>query len=135
MTLFRYWKIGLGLAVVFIAGAVTGSVATHQWLGHRINSALNFDHWKLGVMEVLQSKLNLTPEQHEKIAASVDARGQEIRQSFARAFDDSGHLLVRLQVEVDQVLTPQQRAIHAQMKRDFRAEVKRRFHVDLPEEP
>ena len=134
MTPFRYWRIGLGLVVVFVAGAVTGSVATHQWLGHRFNSALNFDNWKLGVMHVLQSKLSLTPEQHEKIAALIDAHGQEIRQSFGKAFDDSGHALVRLQMEVDQVLTPEQRLIHAQMKREFRAEIKCRFHVDLPEE-
>jgi len=134
MTLFRYWKISLGLIVVFVAGAVTGSVATHQWIAHQFNSALNFDNWKGGVMHVLQSKLNLTPEQHEKIAALVDARGQEIRQCFNKAFGDSGHLLVRLQAEVDQVLTPEQRLIHAQMKREFRAEIKRRFHADLPEE-
>ncbi len=89
MTLFRYWRIGLGLIVVFVAGAVTGSVATHQWIGHRFNSALNFDNWKGGVMHVLQSKLNLTPEQHEKIAALVDARGQEFRQCCSKAFDDS----------------------------------------------
>jgi Spy/CpxP family protein refolding chaperone len=135
MTWFRYWKIGLGLSVVFVAGAVAGSVATQQWMGHQFKSALNFDRWKLGVMHVLQSKLKLTPDQHQRIAALVDARGQEIRQYFSKAFDDSGHTLVRLQIEVDQVLTPEQRVIHEQMKRDFRAEVKRRFHTDLPEKP
>src|SRR5579871_4556129 len=99
MMLFRYWKIAFGLVLVFVAGAVTGSVGTHEWLSHRLSSALDFERWKLGVMHVLQSKLNLTPEQHEKIAALVDAHGQEIRQCFSKAFDDSGQTIVRLQME------------------------------------
>ena len=131
---FRYWKIGAALFVVFVAGAVTGSVGTHLWISHRLKTAFDYDQWKKGVMQVLQSKLNLTPDQHEKIAALVDAHGQEIRRSFAKAFEESGHTIVRLQMGVDQLLTPEQRTIHAQMKREFRAELKRRFNADLPEE-
>jgi hypothetical protein len=133
MSLLRYWKIALGLALVFGAGAITGSVATHHLIKHHVEHTLNFDNWKAGVMHVLQSKLQLTPQQHQKVEVLVDERGKEIRASFTQAFDESGHALVRLQGQIDQELTPNQRQIHDQMKRDFRAELKKRFNYDLPE--
>ena len=134
MNMLRYWKIALGLALVFAAGAVTGSVATHQLIKLKVAQALNFERWKAGVVQVLQTKLNLTPEQHQKIATLVDTHGQQIRQSFAQAFTESGHALVHLQTQIDQELSPAQRQIHAQMKRDFRLELKKRFNFDLPPE-
>jgi len=134
MNLLRYWKLALGLTLVFVAGAVTGSVATHQFIKHGISQALNFDHWKAGVMHVLQTKLKLTPEQHQHIRVLVDARGQEIRAAFSTAFNESGHALVHLQKQIDQELTPEQRAIHLEMKQNFRSDLKKKFNIDLPEE-
>jgi hypothetical protein len=134
MKVLRYWKIAIGLVLVFGAGVVTGSVATHQIIKHSFEQALNFERWKAGVVQVLQTKLNLTPEQHRKVELLVDTRGKEIRQCFGQAFAESGHALVHLQSEIDQELTPEQRQIHAQMKRDFRAELKKRFNCDLPPE-
>ncbi|HZR21686.1 MAG TPA: hypothetical protein VFE51_30670 [Verrucomicrobiae bacterium] len=134
MSWLRYWKIALGLVLVFGAGVVTGSIATHQVIKIHFEQALNFERWKAGVMHVLQSKLNLSAPQSQKIAVLVDTRGQEIRQSFSNAFNESGHALVHLQAQIDQELTPAQREIHAQMKRDFRAELKKRFNFELPPE-
>jgi len=134
MKFLQYWKIIVGLTVVFAAGGVTGSVATHEVIKHGVKRALNFERWKAGVMEVLQAKLKLEPKQHQKIELLVDQRGQEIRASFSRAFEDSGHILVHLQNEIDQELAPDQRLIHAQMRRDFRAELKKRFNFDLPKD-
>ncbi len=134
MSWTRYWKIGAGLFLVFVAGVVTGGVATHSIIKQHAAHALSLSHWKSGVMHVLQSKLNLSAEQRDKISSLVESRGSEIHSSFANAFQESGHSLVRLQKEIDQQLTPEQRQIHAQMKRDFRAELKKRFNFDLPPE-
>lgn len=134
MRVLRYWKIVLGLVLVFGAGAVTGSVATHQVIKRGIERALNFERWKAGVMQELQTRLNLTPPQHQKIAALVDQHGREIRGLFSRTFNDCGQVLVQLQREIDRELTPQQREIHDQMKRGLRAELKKRFNYDLPPE-
>jgi hypothetical protein len=134
MKFFRYWKIVLGLLLMFAAGAVSGSVATHHYIKQGIERALNFEVWKAGVMRVLQAKLCLTPGQHQKIESLVDQSGHEIRGSFSRTFNECGHILVQLQQQVDKELTPSQRNIHEQMKRDFRAELKKRFNFDLPQE-
>lgn len=135
MRALRYFKVAAGLILIFGAGAVTGGVITHQVIKHQFEQALNFDRWKAGVMHVLQSRLNLTPDQRVKVEFLVDHRGREIRDCFGRAFNESGHALVRLQCQIDQELTPQQREIHARMKKEFRADVKKRFDFDLPDEP
>lgn len=134
MKLLRYWKIVLGLALVFGAGTVSGIVGTHYFIKRGIERALNFDHWKTGVMHALQSKLNLTAQQHEKIEGLLEQNGREMHGTFCRTFNDCGHILVQLQHQIDQELTPQQREIHEQMKQQLRAELKKRFNFDLPEE-
>ena len=134
MKVFRYWKIILGLTLVFAAGAVSGGVATRYLLARGLSKALNFDHWKAGTMQVLQDKLKLSPDQHQKIEKLVDERGHEIRATFGTTFHQCGHIMVQLQHEIDQELTPQQREIHEEMKRGFRAELKKKFNFDLPDE-
>jgi hypothetical protein len=132
MRLLRYWKIALGLILVFGAGVVVGSVGTHHLIKRGVEHALNFDRWKAGIMHDLQAKLNLTTQQHAKIEALVDLHGREMRGSFSKTFNECGHVLVQLQCEIDQELTPQQRQIHEEMKRGLRAELKKRFNYDLP---
>jgi len=134
MKLLRYWKIILVLVLLFVAGVVSGSVATHQVIKRGFERALNFENWKAGVMHVLQSKLKLTPEQHQKIAVLVDERGREIKAEFGKSFNESGRILVHLQKDIDQQLTPQQRAVHDEMKRDLRSDLKRKFNFELPPE-
>lgn len=134
MKLLRYWKIVLGLVLVFCAGVVTGSVLAHYGVKRGVQRALDFDLWKAGVMHELQTKLDLTAQQHAKIEALVDQHGREIRGSFASTFKECGQFLVELQREIDRELTPQQREIHEQMKRQFRAELKKKLNYDLPPE-
>jgi Spy/CpxP family protein refolding chaperone len=134
MKVLRYWKVVLGLVLVFAAGAVSGALATRHLLARGLSKALNFERWKAGTMEVLQDKLKLTPPQHQKIEQLVDERGHEIRATFATTFQQCGHTMVQLQHQIDQELTPQQREVHDEMKRAFRAELKKKFNFDLPEE-
>lgn len=134
MKMLRYWKIMLGLLLVFGAGAVSGSVATHHFIKREFDRAMNFGNWKAGVMDTLQTKLMLTPEQHQKVEVLVDHRGREAREAFLRTFVECGHILVQLQHQIDEQLSPTQREIHDQMKRDFRAELKKRFNFDLPQD-
>ena len=134
MSLLRYWKIALGLVLVFGAGLVTGTLATHQFIKRGISHALNFDHWKAGVMHELQTKLDLNPEQHAKIEMLVEAHGREIRGDFSRTFQQCGVVLVQLERDIDRELTPKQRAIHEEMKQKLRADLKKRFNYDLPPE-
>ena len=135
MNLLRGTKIAVALGLVFAAGVISGSVATRHFIEHGFKRSMNFEHWKAGVMRVLQTKLDLSPDQHQKIAALLDQHRNQIHGTFARTFNDCGHILVELQHEIDQELTPQQRQIHEKMKQQFRADLKRKFNFSLPEDP
>ncbi|HLH52235.1 MAG TPA: hypothetical protein VKY92_01270 [Verrucomicrobiae bacterium] len=134
MSPLRYWKVILGLLLVFAAGAISGAVGTCHVLAHNFQQALSFDRWKAGTMHVLQDKLKLSPEQHQKIEQLVDQRGLEIRTAFSSSCQNCGHILVQLQHQIDQELTPAQKEVHDKMKRELRADLKKKFNFDLPEE-
>jgi len=82
----------------------------------------------------LQSKLNLKPAQRERVQVIIDQMGREIKGAFSQAIDQTGQSLVRSQRLVDQELDPGQRVVHAEMKRQFRADLKTKLNIDLPPE-
>jgi hypothetical protein len=133
MNPLRYWKIALGLILVFTAGAVTGSVVTHRVIKNALERSLRFENWTAGAMQVLQTKLKLEPDQHQKIQLILDQTCGQFKTAFSKTLEESGHIIVQNQHRIDQVLTPQQCAIHAEMKRQFRADLKQKLNIDLPE--
>lgn len=132
MKLFRYWKLIAAFLSVFLAGVVSGGVATNLAIRRALADAMIEQKWAQGVVGHLQAKLGLSPEQHARIQSVVDASGGEFKALFKRMFDDFGHAIVRLQHRVDAELTPAQRTVHAAMKAEFRQSLKDHFNLDLP---
>ena len=97
MRIFRHWKIALGLLLVFAAGAVAGSVATHHFIAQALEQSLKFENWTAGAMRVMQDKLDLTADQHQKIQAIVEQTGGEFKGVFSKTLDESGQIIVRTQ--------------------------------------
>ncbi len=123
----------MSLAVVFAAGAVSGSVATHYVIKRSMENSLKFQHWSSDTMRLLKTKLNLTAEQCPKIQAIIDQTSGEFRTVFGRTMDESGQIILRTQRLIDQQLTPEQRALHDEMKRKLRADLKK-HNINLPED-
>ena len=134
MKRFRYWKIALGLVLVFVAGAVTGSLATHYFIRQAFEQNSKFENWTAHATAFLRKELKLTPEQQQKIQAIFEESGPEFKAVFARTLDEGGRVLVQTQRRIDQELTPEQRAIHAELKKKLRTDLKKKFNFDLPEE-
>jgi hypothetical protein len=134
VTLFRHWKIVLGLVLVFAAGAVTGSVFTHIATKRAFERGLKFENWTAAVMAHLEKKLNLTPDQKPKVREIVEDMGKQLQGAFSKTLEESGRIVVQSGKRIDQVLTDEQRAIHAKEKKQFRAGLKKVLNLDLPEE-
>ena len=132
MKLFRYWKIVLGLVLIFGAGAVTGSLVTQHMIKRALESSMKFENWANGMTRFLQGKLKLSPEQRQKVQTIFDQKGPEVKAIFARTLADCGRIVIRTEREVDLELTPDQRAIHTELKRRGRADLKSKFDFDLP---
>jgi hypothetical protein len=134
MRILRHWKIGLGLLLVFAAGAITGGVATHQAIKRAFERSLKFENWTADAMTALQSKLKLEPDQFDRIQSIIEETGREFKTVFGKALGESGDIIVRTQRRIDEELTPAQRAIHAEMKKQFRGDLKKKLNLDLPED-
>jgi hypothetical protein len=52
----------------------------------------------------------------------------------SNALEESGRVIVQSGKRIDQVLTEEQRAVHAEAKKQFRAGLKKALNIDLPDE-
>ena len=134
MKLFRYWKIVVGLVLVFGAGAVTGSLATQHMIKRALENSMKFENWTNGATGFLRAKLKLSPEQMQKVKTIFEQKGPEFKTIFARTAADSGRIVIQIEHEVDRELTPEQRAIHGDLKKRFRDDLKNKFDFELPME-
>lgn len=128
------WKNGLLLVLVFVAGGVAGGIVTHQRLKQAVADAFDFDQWPDRGTALLTSKLNLTPEQQPKIRIIQEDVAGRLKEKFRQTMIDVGRVVIEAGRAVDQELAPEQRAIHAEMKREMRAAFKEHFDITLPEE-
>lgn len=130
----RPWKQLLLLLLVFVAGGVTGGFVTHYRTKVAFADAFDFDKWPERGTEMLTRKLGLTPEQQPKIRATQEVIARQLKEQFRQTMTEVGRLIIEAGRAVDQELTPEQQAIHSEMKREMRAAFKKHFDITLPEE-
>jgi DNA-directed RNA polymerase subunit H (RpoH/RPB5) len=128
------WKNALLLVLVFVAGGVAGGIVTHQRLKQALADAFDFDKWPDRGTEMLTSKLSLTPEQRPKIRAIQEDVAGKLKERFRGTMIEVGRDVMEAGRAVDQELTPEQRVVHEEMKREVRAAFKQHFDITLPEE-
>ncbi len=122
-------KIGLGLVVVFIAGAIFGSWAHAQYTKRVFIKSLDHTAWAATVLKGLDEELHLSPEQKQQAKVMLDETVHEV----TRTFTHLGEELVQLHLRIQSILTPEQRAKNAESFEKFRRELKR-CQITLPNE-
>jgi len=134
MIRFKHWKSIVLFVLVFFAGGVVGGLIT-DYVGKRaFVRAFDFERWPDGMIHGLESKMTLTVDQKAKLRVIGERLATRMKSTLDGAIADSGRVIVDAQREVDLVLTPEQRVVHAQMKADFRKGLKDGLGVTLPEE-
>ncbi len=134
MTRFKHWKIIVLFVLVFLAGGVAGSLIT-DYVGKRVFArAFDFDRWPDGMIHGLESRMTLTADQKVKLRVIGEQLAAQMKGTLEGAIAESGRIIVDTQREVDAVLTPEQRVIHAQMKAEFRKGLKDGMGVTLPDQ-
>jgi Spy/CpxP family protein refolding chaperone len=108
----RKWKISLYLAAIFVAGVVTGMFISYQLVRHMMPTQERMvGHW----CGELQSKLNLTPEQMQKIRPIVNDAVTDFRNDLSREMLLS---LANCNARVVLELTPEQKAKFEQIQKE-----------------
>ena len=126
MSFLRHWKIMLCLVAIFVAGAVSGGVVTLRLVKKAAGRNLNPDGWSSAAMQAYRKKLKLTPEQITKIQPAMDKAAQEIKAIGGDARMEIFSVVVHMNDQVAQELTPEQQKLFEEMKQEFRAKWKDR---------
>lgn len=139
------WKVVLAFLGVFVAGAVFGGflslrVSRQFGLGPKDeHHASPMDQFVPLILRRYSSRLDLTPEQTEKIRPIVKAAGDELRRLRRSNFTETIAVAERMHDQVNAILTPDQRRIFEDMKKElqerWKSERQRRGGDRPPEGP
>jgi hypothetical protein len=105
-------KIGLYLSAIFVAGMVTGGIVTFQAGRHMMPGQADMAaHW----CGDLQSKMNLTPAQVEKIRPIINDAMGEFK---SRLYADMSLNLSNFNARIAGELTPEQKSKFEQIQKE-----------------
>jgi len=129
MTISRSWKIGLCLTAIFLAGIVTGVMVTAKVVQSVIARRTGMEKWAEIVMKNYQRRLKLTPEQTQKLKPVFDQAAAELGKVRDNTATEIWAIMRQANQEVSRELTPGQEKIFDQMRQEFRAKMRERFHA------
>ena len=128
------WKLILLLVGIFIAGGITGGFLTLR-LGHEaVAKRRQPGEWAGQHLKRLVERLELKPEQQEELRPIVRRNMEELNRLRTTAMAETKVILERMEREISEKLTPEQRAKFEQMNKEFREKAKR-FNADRPGGP
>jgi Spy/CpxP family protein refolding chaperone len=132
------WKLILLLMAIFVAGGVTGAFVTMR-VGRRLIADRTMpEQWAPMHLRKLADRLNLQPEQVEQLKPIVRRNLEELGRLRNSCLADSRVVFERMEREVAEKLTPEQRVKFEELNRQMRERAKRlmpgNFKRPRPEE-
>ncbi|HVZ65869.1 MAG TPA: hypothetical protein VG936_14990 [Lacunisphaera sp.] len=121
------WKVVLVLIGIFLAGAVTGGLVVARFGRELIAHRPMPDQWAAVQLRRLAERLDLTPQQQEELKPIIRRNMEELRKLRNYAMSESRTVFERMQREIGEKLSPEQRAKYEQMQNDFRDRARRVF--------
>lgn len=132
----KRWKVILSFVVVFCAGAVVGGVYT-QWRCSPNHDTRNKhkEDFSDRVMRHYVDRLKLSEEQVAKIRPIVTAASEEMRSIRTEWFKDTRVVADKMNHDVAEVLTPEQKIEFEKYNREMEERWKRMTRRKPPEPP
>ncbi|HEX2855474.1 MAG TPA: hypothetical protein VHO24_19725 [Opitutaceae bacterium] len=123
------WKVIAAFIGVFIAGSVFGGFfALRMDRGRgpqkRVEQGQQAGPLQLRIMKMFAERLELTQEQKDKLRPVIERAGEDIRRVQQAQSREMNILMERLQQDVAQVLTPEQKQKLDEMKQQQRERMK-----------
>ena len=121
------WKLGLYVLAIFLAGGGTGALITWETCQGRAVKPLSPAEIGARLRTRFQSRLDLTPEQVNKVNPLID---QAMRQVEVIRMETASHVFANvsnLHEQVLMVLTPEQKAKFEQLERERRQYLSQKF--------
>ena len=121
------WKLGLYVIAIFLAGGGSGAFITWQTCKSRVATPSSPAEIGARLRARFQSRLDLTPEQAQKISPLID---QAMRQVEVIRKETANHVFANvsnLHEQVLLVLTPAQKVEFEQLERERREYLRQKF--------
>ncbi len=128
------WKTVLLLLGIYVAGGVTGAFVMVRVIRDRVAHRPMPDQWAPMQLKRLAERLDLKPEQVDQLQPIVKHNMDELRKLRASSLAETRTVFERMEREISEKLTPEQRAQFEQMNKEFR-ERARRFMQDRQNRP
>lgn len=123
------WKLVLLLAGIFLAGGVTGAFVGQKVLQAKMSRRPMPEHWAPRHLKRLAEQLELKPEQQEELRPIIKRNMDELNHLRTTAMTATKVILERMEREVSEKLTPEQRAKFEKQNQEFREKM-RKFGAD-----
>jgi len=109
MKAFRYWKIVLSLGALFLLGGAAGSVLTLRLRPEATVAArAPEEKWQALTLADYRARLNLTPEQVERLRPVFGVTGQKLRTLRSYTAERVAGLVKEMNQQVMSELTAEQ---------------------------
>ena len=123
------WKLVLLLAGIFLAGGITGAFVGQRILRARIMSRPMPEQWAPSHLKRLADRLDLKPEQQEELRPIIKRNMDELNYLRSKSMAESKVVFERMEREIAEKLTPDQRVKFEKQNQEFRERM-RRFGMD-----
>lgn len=114
------WKVIIVLLGIFVAGGVTGGFVTARVCKNKAANRPVPEEWAPKAMKRIVERLELTPEQQDRIRPVVRSHMEELNRVRNHSMAQTQGVVEEMQREISDELTPEQKVKYAQMNRELR---------------
>ena len=122
------WKLVLVLLGIFAAGAVTGAFLTKRFGREWVFKRPLPEQWAPNHLKRLAERLGLSHEQEEQLRPIVQRNMEELGRLRSESMAVSKGVFERMEREISEKLTPEQRVKFEQLNKEMRERGRRDSH-------
>jgi hypothetical protein len=122
------WKLISGIALVFILGALVGSIATGFYFKHRYPRLGDHRAGKAFIMERLSKELNLTQDQKINIGKIIEQMEEKRREYFLRNWTEIEKSIDQMKKELNNDQQKKLDALRENFEKRQKGREERQFH-------
>jgi Spy/CpxP family protein refolding chaperone len=123
------WKLVLLLTGIFVAGGITGSFVTVRVVRNWAKRVAQPEQWGPNRLDMLTKRLDLTPEQIERIRPLIKRDMEDLAFIRQTGFREARRILERMELDIAAELTPPQKEKFDQLNKEFRERMQRFIHT------
>ncbi|MFA6545844.1 MAG: hypothetical protein WCS99_15610 [Limisphaerales bacterium] len=131
MNWLQHWKVVLALVVLFVSGAATGTLITLKVVKRVVEGRSNPERVPQFMLHEYERRLDLTPEQMEKIRPIVQLTGREMMELRGEMSGRAFQIFRRSNEKIAAALTPEQK----QRFEELQAELRDRYRAQGQQGP